>query len=1115
MTQMDSNLGERLVKFETFFTSKDPEVVSASAQLSFPPGASFGRMDFNPDVFGTDPEVKALKELLDHYDALNNFVPFLYTYRSLSATLTKADFWSGAQDGTCPELAVKYDSLYMQLFDERRKKMMDLLHASQEATEAICRIAGNFPRPTEVLLSRTVQLIEILFNLDEMRLRKSGVTGDLSAFRRILQSQRLGFEQSYVTELNKETGELQMFLATKYWCLGEIKRRVGGKDKENEHGPFFAALLAYCAQTYSAEFVLPKEKTALVTAIAAVFFVYGNIVRDKDKLFPKDVVLACSQIVEKNSLLPTFAEMSFQPGAVIAGSQMVPPKGVTFYPDPASIKDKSSDFALTTHLEEFREVFKQNLPKITKIARDGQVELKWLYDSIQSVTEMANAVMSQFAFKCTNPAPIPKKPEGDQKNEKVLNYDLQVRYNFSVPDLDALIEMIGNLKTMTNFALRGEPAVMNFVYVHVARQVQKFIQETLGTVLEAASKAGVEQAEAAIIAIRNAFGHWKTSTTPDKHAKAVADKCVVPPSIHQLDLIRLMAEQLVNPKNGPCADEKKGKLKSFMKSKFVQAIMDFIHESRKYYTLLRYAEVIRDGTNLGSLWFRETTLDMDKEMQYPVRSSLPFILAEHILGSVDNPALNDSVFFPFEIYNDAAYYALNMFQSQFLYRELEAELTLCVDMISVTFARAFFRFSREQAAGAELPPECAGIIKPTPVRYGLMVKQNTLQLLGSQVDFNLITTNLINGTFQAELEKYVREMSDLRAVPFYAHLFRVLRCAHSFLARCGLRLDSYDMIYKKAMSSVDPLCPYSALVNQLNFVLTPANWRYNTVSRRFLCKKDYQLAEVSNEQWALLYTKIHTQETKFIGAEHYAAIIEMLTETELTVFISHAISLLADELGTAITHYVEVAGVLRLLQPKNKDELAGYFNFISDAYSETKHPRLGALLNSLRICGNITALLYGLECEMKPCDSPNSLISSIVSIYRAHIEANRDLFVPNEFDYEKQLTHRTFPSLWAVLEFLLCSPHPVWLSETNSQKHPLETFGDGPVLCAHILILLAGQQGLYDYDSICNKALGLYNVQKPALKGELAEFVAFAAFANQSQNFAQVIVHPFRDAGAL
>ena len=50
MTQMDSNLGERLVKFETFFTSKDPEVVSASAQLSFPPGASFGRMDFNPDV---------------------------------------------------------------------------------------------------------------------------------------------------------------------------------------------------------------------------------------------------------------------------------------------------------------------------------------------------------------------------------------------------------------------------------------------------------------------------------------------------------------------------------------------------------------------------------------------------------------------------------------------------------------------------------------------------------------------------------------------------------------------------------------------------------------------------------------------------------------------------------------------------------------------------------------------------------------------------------------------------------------------------------------------------------------------------------------------------------
>ena len=950
---------DRLVKFESFFISKDPEVVSASAQLSYPTDADFLRRDVAPDVYGAGKEVKAVNEISFHREVLSDFVSFVYTYRSLATALTKTDALSEAQNTQqYPELPAKYDAIYRELFEERKNKMTDLMQCSQNAVQCIAKTAKDFPEPTEVLISHTISLIEILFNIDEMKLRKTGVTQDLSAFRRIIQKKGAEqlFDKNELLKLTSTTGELQMFLATKYWSLAEIKKEVEKDKSPLDSAPFFSSILAYCARTYEAGFVLPKEKTALITAIVAIVYVFGNLIKEKEKFFPKDVVNECCELVAKHSLLPTFAEMSFQPGAVM--NDFTPPKGVTIYRDPTSIKDKSADFALTTHLDKYREVFKQNLTKITKIARDGDVRLEWLYDSIQSITEMASAVMTQFAYKCTVPAPQPKSESG----EKILNYDLQIKHNFSVSDLDALIEVIGNLKTMTNFALRGEPAAMDFIYKHVAKVVQKFLQETLGAVLEAAAKSkDGKAAEQAIVTLRNCFGEWRTTQLPEKGQATIWDKCTVPPSLNQLDMIRLQAELLLS-KKGPCSDEKKGKLKSFMKSKYVSQITEFIRESRKFYTLLRYASVIRESTNLGSLWFRETSLDMDKEMQYPVRSSLPFILAEHILASDDNPALNDSVFFPFEIYNDAAYYAINVFKSQFLYRELEAELTLCVDMISVTFARAFFRFSREQAAGAELPPECAGVIKPTPVRYGLMVKQNTLQLLGSQVDFNLITTNIINGTFQQELEKCAREMTDLRAVPFYAHLFRVLRCAHAFMARSGLRLDSYDVLFKKAMISVDPLCPYTGLTQTLAGCLDPQHWTYNTVSRRFLCTRDYELNQTSNEQWALLYTKIHTQETKFIGAEHYAAIIEILTETELAVFVHGALARLSEELGKAIGYYLQVASVLRLLQPKNKDELAGYFNFISDAYSETKHPQLGALFNSLRVAGNLTALLYGLAC---------------------------------------------------------------------------------------------------------------------------------------------------------
>ena len=39
----------------------------------------------------------------------------------------------------------------------------------------------------------------------------------------------------------------------------------------------------------------------------------------------------------------------------------------------------------------------------------------------------------------------------------------------------------------------------------------------------------------------------------------------------------------------------------------------------------------------------------------------------------------ECVLYPLDLYNDSAFYALNVFKKQFLYDEVEAEVNLCFD----------------------------------------------------------------------------------------------------------------------------------------------------------------------------------------------------------------------------------------------------------------------------------------------------------------------------------------------------------------------------------------------------------------------------------------------------
>ena len=99
------------------------------------------------------------------------------------------------------------------------------------------------------------------------------------------------------------------------------------------------------------------------------------------------------------------------------------------------------------------------------------------------------------------------------------------------------------------------------------------------------------------------------------------------------------------------------------------------------------------------MWYREFYLEMTmgKKIQFPIEMSMPWILTSHILETRDQ-SLMEFVFYPLDLYNDAAMNALTVFRKRHLYDEVEAEVNLCFDQFVYILSEQIFRAYKQTAA---------------------------------------------------------------------------------------------------------------------------------------------------------------------------------------------------------------------------------------------------------------------------------------------------------------------------------------------------------------------------------------------------------------------------------
>ena len=181
---------------------------------------------------------------------------------------------------------------------------------------------------------------------------------------------------------------------------------------------------------------------------------------------------------------------------------------------------------------------------------------------------------------------------------------------------------------------------------------------------------------------------------------------------------------------------------------------------------------IRNAADLSNLWFKEFYLELTKQVQFRISSSLPWILAEFALDTRDTTLLQD-VFFPLDLYNEAAFKTLHCLKSRYIFNEIEAEVNLCFDQFMFKLGKNIYAHYKKLGAIrllqsdnkiAMMKGKSASLLGGLdPDAFESILSQKSISLIGRNVNINKILSQIMNQYLRHSIDVAISryEASDL------------------------------------------------------------------------------------------------------------------------------------------------------------------------------------------------------------------------------------------------------------------------------------------------------------------------------------------------------------------
>jgi len=402
------------------------------------------------------------------------------------------------------------------------------------------------------------------------------------------------------------------------------------------------------------------------------------------------------------------------------------------------------------------------------------------------------------------------------KGSPGMEYEKVVRFNYTEDELYALIDVIGMIKGLGNLLLKNELLLVPLIRRSIHDKLQVFLQKEVARPLRKAFKRGRKEVLGVMLQMRDIGGDWSNYKEQKEDYKQQKKVLVqvnrdfprrnTAPTLTQITLIRRMMHTIFSPKS----QGMQGGLfaSKDLKKEWIPVWEEFYSIGFFFKYLLDFAQTLREITDMSHLWYREFYLEITKQVQFPIDMSMPWILTDFLIKT---PSMKENIFFPMDIYNDAAARALSTLKQQFLYDEVEAELNLSFDQLVFHLSEDVFKYFKTVASSVlidksyeksffAMKKKASDVVNS---RYIALMKQRHIQLLGRSVDLNVLISQHINSYLRRNLDHVIRlfESRDLTAIIGLKRGLQNVKLTHALLSDY-LTVDPWDKMLKEINDDV-------------------------------------------------------------------------------------------------------------------------------------------------------------------------------------------------------------------------------------------------------------------------------------------------------------------------
>lgn len=213
---------------------------------------------------------------------------------------------------------------------------------------------------------------------------------------------------------------------------------------------------------------------------------------------------------------------------------------------------------------------------------------------------------------------------------------------------------------------------------------------------------------------------------------------------------------------------------------------------------------------------------------------------------------------------------------------------------------------------------------PSKSRWGVVLRQRHVNLLGRSIDLNHLLSQRINSFVATNLEQIIQkfESGPVTAVIEIETLVNQVRLTH-FLASQSLTLDPFEAIYASANDATSLTSFRSRIGDHAVLELVRdvfPNYCYNSTSQRFIRAPHVFTEEIrrdnppkinanflyGNRVINIPYAAVGDLTRGFFGAQHLMALLNLVGVSDFPIILESCLNVIHDKINFQIEPYVNI-----------------------------------------------------------------------------------------------------------------------------------------------------------------------------------------------------------------